>query len=287
MPSGNLQPPRLDLGPRFANHGIADWQPPEFGPPYVTRVPLPDADGNDLGGIRLPDLAVPLGTYTGWNLRGPEIGAPDKLARWSGSFVPFAPTEAARRAAGDPRPSLEARYASRADYRERIEAAARELVTDGFLLADDVPEISARAVAFYDRVLAHPEMIRPAPTSSATERALAPLREPRLPCAGRGALPPRNLREHGGVIREIAHRRAVDHQIAREEVEARSARAPRRCPRGTRNRRAPHGGAECHPASTRGFVPLAVSGSSAFVASQVSTKRRGATAAFSCCTRKR
>ena len=155
VPSGNLQPPRLDLGPHFANDGIADWQPPKFGPPYVTRVPLPDADGNDLGGIRLPDLAVPLGTYTGWNLRGPEIGAPDKLARWSGSFVPFAPTEAARRAAGDPRPSLEARYASRADYRDRIEAAARELITDGFLRADDVPELTARAIAFYDRVRAH------------------------------------------------------------------------------------------------------------------------------------
>ena len=155
VPSGNLQPPRLDLGPHFANDGIADWQPPKFGPPYVTRVPLPDADGNDLGGIRLPDLAVPLGTYTGWNLRGPEIGAPDKLARWSGSFVPFAPTEAARRAAGDPRPSLEARYASRADYRDRIEAAARELITDGFLRADDVPGLTARAIAFYDRVRAH------------------------------------------------------------------------------------------------------------------------------------
>ena len=155
VPSGNLQPPRLDLGPHFANDGIADWQPPKFGPPYVTRVPLPDADGNDLGGIRLPDLAVPLGTYTGWNLRGPEIGAPDKLARWSGSFVPFAPTEAARRAAGDPRPSLEARYASRADYQDRIEAAARELITDGFLRADDVPGLTARAIAFYDRVRAH------------------------------------------------------------------------------------------------------------------------------------
>ena len=96
--SGNLQPPRLELGPRFASQGIADRQPPDFGPPYVTRVPQPDADGNDLGGIRLPALAVPLGTYTGWNLRAPEIGAQDKLARWSGSFVPFAPTEAVRRA---------------------------------------------------------------------------------------------------------------------------------------------------------------------------------------------
>ena len=92
VPTGNLQPPRLDLGPRFASEGIADRQPPEFGPPYVTRVPQPDADGNDLGGIRLPAVALPLGTYTGWNLRRPEIGAPDKLARWSGSFIPFAPT---------------------------------------------------------------------------------------------------------------------------------------------------------------------------------------------------
>ena len=156
LPGGNLQPPRLDLGPRFTSHGIADRQPAAFGPPYVTRVPLPDADGNDLGGIRLPDLAVPLGTYTGWNLRGPEIGASDKLARWSGSFVPFAPTEAARQAAGDPRPSLETRYAARADYRDRIETAAAALVEQGFLLAADVPKITARANAFYDRVLAHP-----------------------------------------------------------------------------------------------------------------------------------
>jgi hypothetical protein len=155
LPAGNLQPPRLDLGPRFPAHGIADRQPPAFGPPYVTRVPLPDADGNDLGGIRLPELAAPLGTYTGWNLRAAAIGAPDKLARWSGSFAPFAPTEAARRAAGDPRPSLEARHASRADYRERIEAAAHELVKQRFLLAADVPEITARAVAFYDRVVEH------------------------------------------------------------------------------------------------------------------------------------
>ena len=155
LPSGNLQPPRLDLGPRFATHGIADKQPAAFGPPYVTRVPLPDADGNDLGGIRLPAVALPLGTYTGWNLRRPGVGAPDKLARWSGSFIPFAPTEAAQRATGDPRSSLEARYASRADYESGIEASAAALADQGFLLAEDVAEITARASAFYDRVLAH------------------------------------------------------------------------------------------------------------------------------------
>jgi len=155
LPTGNLQPPRLDLGPRFASQGIADLQPPGFGPPFVTRVPLPDTDGNDLGGLRLPQIALPLGSYAGWNLRRPEVGAPDKLARWSGSFIPFARTEAERRATDDPRPSLEARYRSRQDYASRIEAAARQLVETGFLLDGDVPELTRRAGAFYDRLVAH------------------------------------------------------------------------------------------------------------------------------------
>jgi Alpha/beta hydrolase domain len=155
VPTGNLQPPRLDLGPRFATDGIADRQPPAFGPPYVTSVPRPDADGNGLGGVRLPAVALPLGTYTGWNLRRPEVGAPDKLARWSGSFIPFAPTAAAQRASGDPRRVLEARYASRADYERRSAAAAAALVGQRFLLAEDVAEITKRAGAFYERILAH------------------------------------------------------------------------------------------------------------------------------------
>jgi hypothetical protein len=154
VPTGNLQPPRLDLGPRFAREGIADKQPPDFGPRYITRVPQPDGDGNDQGGIRLPALALPLGTYTGWNLRRPEVGAPDRLARWSGSFVPFPADEASRRAGDDPRAPLAARYASRAAYEAGIEAAAGALVDQGFLLADDIPEITARAGAFYERVLA-------------------------------------------------------------------------------------------------------------------------------------
>jgi hypothetical protein len=153
LPDGNLQPPRLDLGPRFGGKGIADRQPPDFGPPFVTRVPLPDPDGNDLGGIRMPEIVAPLGTYTGWNLRRPEIGAPDKLARWSGSFIPFARDEAERRAAGDPRPSLEARYRSRSDYEAQVTAVAQALVDGGYLLADDVPELTRRAGAFHQRLM--------------------------------------------------------------------------------------------------------------------------------------
>jgi hypothetical protein len=155
LPGGNLQPPRLDLGPRFASEGIADKQPPDVGPPFVTRVPQADADGNDKGGIRLPAVAVPLGTYTGWNLRRPEVGAPGHLARWSGSFFPFARTEAEGQAAGDPRPSLEARYRSRADYEAKVGAAAEVLVDQGFLLGAEAAARTAEAGNLYDRLLEH------------------------------------------------------------------------------------------------------------------------------------
>jgi hypothetical protein len=141
LPEGNLQPPRLDLGPRFASQGIVDRQPAGFGAPFVTRVPLPDADGNDRGGIRLPEVAVPLGSYTGWNLRRPEVGAPDRLARWSGSFLPFS------------RRSLAARYASREAYQARVAAAAVELVDEGLLLAADVAPITHRAAMLYERLV--------------------------------------------------------------------------------------------------------------------------------------
>ena len=98
---------------------------------------------------------MPLGTYTGWNLRRPEVGAADDLARWSGSFFPFARGEAERRAAGDLRPSLEERYRARADYEAKIKGAAEALVRDGFLLEADVAAITARAGALYDRLRQH------------------------------------------------------------------------------------------------------------------------------------
>jgi Alpha/beta hydrolase domain len=145
LPWSNLQPPRLDLGPRFENEGIIDPQPPRFGPAYVTLVPDVDADGNDKGGIRLPDVSVPLGTYTGWNLRRPAMGAPDHLARWSGSFFAFARTEQERRRSSDPRPSIEARYPSRDEYVKRVEAAAAALVRRGFLLEEDAAMAVERA----------------------------------------------------------------------------------------------------------------------------------------------
>ncbi|HSB61832.1 MAG TPA: alpha/beta hydrolase domain-containing protein, partial [Vicinamibacteria bacterium] len=147
LPGANLAPPRLDLGPRFRTEGVVDRVPPAFGAPYVTLVPQVDADGNERGGIRLPEVAAPLGAYAGWNLRRAEMGAPEALGRWDGSFFPFAPTEAERRRRGDPRPSLEARYPSQADYVERVAAAARALRRAGFLLEEDVAGYAERARA--------------------------------------------------------------------------------------------------------------------------------------------
>ena len=155
LPSANLQPPRLDLGPRFRSEGIADLQPAVLGPPFVTAVPLPDADGLDRGGIRLPGIAVPLATHTGWNLRRAEIGAADKLARWSGSMLPFPADEAEREDRHDPRRSVSARYASVDDYVLAIEQAAKALVARRFLLERDLSSIRETARHRFEKIGAH------------------------------------------------------------------------------------------------------------------------------------
>ncbi len=154
-PMGNLKPPRLDLGRRFADAGIVDTQPAQLGHPFVTTVPLPDADGLDLGGIRLPEIAVPVATHTGWNLRRAETGAPDKLARWSGSMIPFPADDEIRSDVGDPRQSLKSRYASRENYAGKIRAVAVDLVGQRFLLERDVEAIEKAALERFDKVRAH------------------------------------------------------------------------------------------------------------------------------------
>ena len=155
-PEQNLREPRLDFGPRFGAQGVASRVPPAHGAAYETRVAAPDADGNDRGGVRLVELQVPLGTHTGWNLRAPETGFAWATARWDGSFVPFARTEAERSAAGDPRPSLQARYPSRDDFIAQVRAAARRQIAAGFLLPEDEERAVSENAGLYDRILAHP-----------------------------------------------------------------------------------------------------------------------------------
>jgi Alpha/beta hydrolase domain len=113
-----------------------DWvdPPPRFDNFYGIRVSAVDADGNEVAGLRLPPIAVPLGTYTGWNVYRVQ---PCELCDRDGSLIPFARTKTEREAAGDPRPSLAERYGNRDAYVARVEAAAAALVADRLLLPAD------------------------------------------------------------------------------------------------------------------------------------------------------
>jgi Alpha/beta hydrolase domain len=113
-----------------------DWvdPPPRLDNFYGTRVSSVDADGNEVAGIRLPPIAVPLGTYTGWNVYRAQ---PRELGDRDGSLIPFARTERERQSAGDPRPSLEKRYGSRDAYLAKVRAAAETLVAERLLLPAD------------------------------------------------------------------------------------------------------------------------------------------------------
>ena len=154
LPEGNLRPPRLDFGSRFETDRVAEQVPPRMGKPFATLVPRPDADGLDQGGIALPEVLLPLGTRTGFNTRNEAAGFSGATGRWDGSFLPFARTEAERQASGDPRPSLEARYVSRAAYEEKVRAAAADVVRRGFLLPQDVDALVGEAGGLYDRIMA-------------------------------------------------------------------------------------------------------------------------------------
>ncbi len=141
LPQAFYRPLRLDFGPRWHAHGIADVVPPKMGPPYRTLIPAVDADGNELAGIRLPEVAVPLGTFTGWNLRAAEYGAEGMLAGLHGSYLPFARTPDEQRQRGDPRPSVLERYPTREVYLARMTEAVLRLQQEGFLLEVDAVEI--------------------------------------------------------------------------------------------------------------------------------------------------
>jgi hypothetical protein len=119
-------------------------EPPRVTNPFGVLVPQADADGNDLGGVRLPELQVPLATYTGWNLRDPSIGAPEQRVSFLGSFIPLARTAQGRKQSGDPRPSIAERYTSRDDYMNKFEQAAKRLIKQRFLLQEDLPAILER-----------------------------------------------------------------------------------------------------------------------------------------------
>jgi hypothetical protein len=145
--------PGLPLPERLNELSVMDYstQPPTRGDAYTVLVSTVDGDGNALGGLRHPLIAAPLGTYTGWNLRNAGHGEGDLLSVLGG-FLPFARTEADRKAAGDPRPSIEARYDGRNGYLAAVEAAANALIADRLMLARDLPALRAIATAHWNEV---------------------------------------------------------------------------------------------------------------------------------------
>lgn len=152
LPGLNLRPPRIDYGSRFWTEGIQDIVPPiSYGPRFATLVPAFDADGNPLGGIRLPQIQVPLGTYQGFNPRRQGTGAENYLKAFDSSFWPFAQTRSERLSKGDQRRSIEERYENHAQYVREIEIAAEQLRAERFLLEDD-----AKAMVEFARKMSWP-----------------------------------------------------------------------------------------------------------------------------------
>ena len=146
---------RLDFGP---DPRVPTKVPAEIGKVYPSLVSAVDQDGNELSGIPLPSVTVPLATYTGWNLRHPDTGGAGQTLSTGGasggtlrgSTIPFPATEADREASGDPRRSIEERYGSKAKYLELVTQAARELVSQRYLLEEDLDAIVSQAGLHYD-----------------------------------------------------------------------------------------------------------------------------------------
>ena len=113
-------------------------------------VPGVDTDGNEVDGIRVPELWVPLATTTGWNFRSARVGNPTTIVALTGSYIPFARTATEREATKDPRPSIAERYSGKDDYLARIRRAALALVKSEFMLEEDVDYAVQRAARHWD-----------------------------------------------------------------------------------------------------------------------------------------
>jgi hypothetical protein len=133
----------FDFGKDFDKGMLSVLPPRLLGTPYPVFVPKTDADGNDIAGIRIPEVAVPLATYTGWALRDDGHDGCDA----AGQRIAFAKTKADRLSAGDPRLSLEERYPDHAAYVQLVTRAAEELKAQRLLLPEDADAYIAAAQA--------------------------------------------------------------------------------------------------------------------------------------------
>jgi len=137
--------PGLKVASRVNEQGVlSDWTKPVFEVRYPVLITQIDTDGNEIAGIRLPEIAVPLATHTGWN----EYARPHpegELCDRDGSYAPFAATRAERIAKNDPRLSLEERYGDHAGYVKKFTEATEQLVAARLLLREDADLLIAKA----------------------------------------------------------------------------------------------------------------------------------------------
>lgn len=141
-----------DLGNQ-ASKGVGIY-PPIEGEHYSCLVSAVDADGNEVAGVRLPDLTQPVATHTGWNVRHPDTGSPDQIVPMQG-FTRWFPTNAAQRTStGDPRISIEERYESRDQYEALVERDAKALADAGYILEQDIDLVVQNSLARYDVAVA-------------------------------------------------------------------------------------------------------------------------------------
>ena len=143
---------RLDYGPHWRD-GILAIQPPHVGKSFPVLVPQVDANGNELGGVHLPEISVPLATYTGWNLRDPSIGAASQRVAMVGSYLPFPKNARERKQSHDPRRSVAERYSDREAYLAEFARATDELIRQRWILPEDRKSLLQRGGEEWD--LAH------------------------------------------------------------------------------------------------------------------------------------
>lgn len=145
LPSDVSRAYRLDFGSRFIADGIITNEPPIVHSVFPFLVTQVDEGGNEIAGLKSPELAVPLATHTGWSPYNPISS--------QGSYIPFARTRAEREASGDARPSIEERYSSREHYLGLVVEAGVELIDAGYILGRDLPAIIKNAGRHWDYLM--------------------------------------------------------------------------------------------------------------------------------------
>jgi len=155
IPIGQPDPARLpvlrplDLGPRLAN-GIGDFPGEPVGEPYPCLVSAVDSEGNEIGGIPMPDVTVPIATHTGFNPRNSDSGGAGQILEYLGSSIPFPFRVSVRK---DSRKAVCERYLGREVYINSIREVARTLVSQKYLLEEDIETCVDIAAARFDAVV--------------------------------------------------------------------------------------------------------------------------------------